>query len=166
VLSIALGGVVLTRLVLSSDQRRAGSSPTPAATGRADSTAQPNPGTYRVDRAMYDDGANSMTLTSIEVLATRKMKVNIRYQSHSTVPWPLTCPAAGPDLQSSYLAFVNGQRVYPENTWCTAESSGQTFPLQPGAALDSWGLFPSAPPRGSRFSLNWYNVPTVEGLIL
>jgi hypothetical protein len=149
-LGLAAGAVVLIRSIWPS----------------AGQAGPPDSGVHGVNRTMYDDGGHTVTLTSFDVQASGRLRVNIRYQNSSTVVWALSCPAADTDLHSSYLTLADGRRAYPESTWCSSQAPGQTVPLQPGAALDSWAVFPSTPARGARYSLNWYDMPTVSNLAL
>jgi hypothetical protein len=69
-------------------------------------------------------------------------------------------------LRSSYL-LVGRKNVYPEETRCSAEEpGGSTFSLAAGDTLESYAVFPSVPPEGTTFALQWYSFPRVTGLKL
>ncbi|MBY8873207.1 hypothetical protein K7640_15330 [Micromonospora sp. PLK6-60] len=145
----------------------------PAGPSRPDSAGTAAPvvkpakaGLRKLNRTFYDDGANTITLTGLEVTRAGQLKVHLRYQNHSPGGWGLSCPAPQPDLQSSKLTLADGRRVYPTDTYCTAQHPGEDFSLAPGEGINSWGVFPAVPPAGAYFSLNWYGFDTVEGLKL
>ncbi|MEV4844061.1 hypothetical protein AB0K20_12680 [Micromonospora matsumotoense] len=140
--------------------------PSTDAPGVDGSTATPEPpaaGLRRMSRLLYDDGRNTATVTGLEVTAG-KLRVQLRYESHATDGWSLSCPAPAADLQSSHLTLADGRRVYPVDTYCTSQRSGEDFTLRPGGVLESWGVFPVVPSGDSHFSLTWYDLGTVEGL--
>jgi actin-like ATPase involved in cell morphogenesis len=172
VLPIAVVAFVLIKFVLPADNHGSGDGASPSAGGSTSASGStsgqagaPDPRVH-VNRVLYHDDSNTLTLTGLEVQPAGKLKVNFRWDNTSSGEWSLSCSSHEEDLRSSYLTLADGRQVYPEATWCTSHEDGHTELVQPGHSLDVWGVFASVPERGSRFALNWYSFVRVNDLTL
>jgi hypothetical protein len=124
------------------------------------------PGTYQLDRTVYDALSLNVTLISAEVTSGGKLRLNFRYRNDALIAWPLSCPTAEVDRTSSQVTLSDGRTVRPENSWCATTRPGESFSLAPDTEATTWALYPVVPGAGSPFDVTWYDFPVIEDVRL
>lgn len=122
-----------------------------------------DPGPVNVGRQFYAEGSRSIVLVSMQVDGDH-LRLNFRYVNAGRTPWALSCDAAANDRQASHL-LVDGRRVRPTETWCSATApAGKPVLIAADDTLDSYAIFPVVP-EGA-FAVQWYDYPRVNELSL
>ncbi|MBI3733076.1 MAG: hypothetical protein HY259_06415 [Chloroflexi bacterium] len=102
------------------------------------------PGVYpvnaRINTSAFVDWI--VTLTSIEILADGRLKMNLAYQNNSTQSANLRCPSGSANDPAWYIVLSTGIKSFSVDDDCHLHQ-GETFSVQPGGVRTGWEVYPS-----------------------
>ncbi|WP_300603880.1 serine/threonine-protein kinase [Trebonia sp.] len=112
------------------------------------------PGDYPVNRVITDDSPWTLTLASIDVLASGEAEFIVEYTNTGSTAGQLTCSGVtGADLET--VTFGNGQTISSIATFCSQHPNAINYDVGAGQSSMSYAIFPDAGKLTQPFTLSW-----------